>query len=111
MLVHVSTARDLGLLVRQRRQDLRLSQADLATRAGVGRPWVVAVEKGHARAELGKLLALLAELGLAVDLSAAGQPRAGDHSDAVDLDELLHEHDRRSSTSSNHRWNTWLTKS
>lgn len=92
----VSTPRELGLVVRERRHDLRLSQAELATRAGVGREWLVSVEKGHLRAELGKLLALLAELGLSLDLrpdtEIAVEP--GDDG-SVDLDKLLGEHDAR----------------
>ena len=95
--MRVGTPRELGLLVRERRQDLRLSQAELAAHAGVSREWLVVVEKGHARAELGKLLALIAELGLALDLSAEaeGDVMRGDHPEVVDLDRLLGEHDER----------------
>ena len=95
--MRASTPRELGLLVRERRHDLRLSQAELAARAGVSRPWLVAVEQGHARAELGKLLALLAELGLNLDLSPDADTRveSGDQPRVVDLDELLSEHDTR----------------
>ncbi|HVU90744.1 MAG TPA: helix-turn-helix domain-containing protein [Jatrophihabitans sp.] len=95
--MRTSTPRELGLLVRERRQDLRLSQAELAARAGVSREWLVAVEKGHARAELGKLLALLAELGLSLDLSpdADTEVTPGDQPEVVDLDRLLDEHDAR----------------
>jgi len=84
--------------VRERRHDLRLSQETLAQRAGVGRPWLVAVEQGHPRAEPGKLLALLAELGLSVDLSPDAEVSAepGDQPVTVNLDELLGKHDARS---------------
>lgn len=96
--MRANTPRELGLLVRKRRQDLRLSQAGLAARAGVSREWLVAVEKGHARAELGKLLALVAELGLTLDLSPDTEADAthGDQPELVDLDRLLGEHDERS---------------
>jgi HTH-type transcriptional regulator/antitoxin HipB len=92
------TPRELGLLIRERRHDLRLSQQDLAKRAGVSRPWLVAVEAGHPRAEVGKLLALLSELGLTLDLSpvqAGVPPEAGTESPVVDLDALLESHDAR----------------
>lgn len=95
--MRVATPRELGLLVRERRHDLRLSQEKLAKRAGVGRPWLVAVEQGHPRAELGKLLALLAELGLVLDLSpdAAASVEPDDQPTIVNLDELLGKHDAR----------------
>jgi y4mF family transcriptional regulator len=94
--MRASTPRELGLLVRERRHDLRLSQQDLADRAGVSRSWLVGVEAGHPRAELGKLYALLAELGLTLDLAPTptGQrPEPGDQPRTVNLDELLERHD------------------
>ncbi len=96
--MRASTPRDLGLLVRTRRHDLKLSQQDLANRAGVSRPWLVAVEAGHPRAELGKLLALFGELGLTLDLSPAATgalPEPGAQPRVVDLDELLESHDAK----------------
>lgn len=99
--MRVSTPRELGLLVRERRHDLRLSQAELADRAGIGRPWLIAVEKGHARAELGRVLTLLAELGLTLDLSpdANADVDPGTQPAILDLDALLEEHDARSGSS------------
>jgi HTH-type transcriptional regulator/antitoxin HipB len=96
--MRANTPRELGLLVRTRRHDLKLSQQDLATRAGVSRPWLVAVEAGHPRAELGKLLALVGELGLTLDLSPAQSAEAsgaGKESSMVDLDALLESHDTK----------------
>jgi HTH-type transcriptional regulator / antitoxin HipB len=95
--MRVSTPVELGSLVRERRHDLRLSQQELAFRAGVSRPWLVAVERGHPRAELGKLLALLAELGLILDLrpDTDAHVEPGSQPEMVDLDELLGEHDAR----------------
>lgn len=87
--MRVSTPHELGLRVRERRHDLRLSQQVLADRAGVSRPWLVAVEQGHPRAELGKLLALLAELGLTLDLSVAAGVLPADQPEVVDLDQLM----------------------
>ena len=99
--MRAATPRELGLLVRERRHDLRLSQQELAERAGVSRPWLVSVERGHARAELGKLLALLAELGLALDVSpdADVEVSSNDQLEVVNLDRLIGEHDRRSGRS------------
>ncbi len=49
----------VGAIVRAARLHARISQAELAQRAGVGRRFVVDVEAGHPRAELGKVLTLL----------------------------------------------------
>jgi transcriptional regulator with XRE-family HTH domain len=71
--VRVSTAEDFGSVVRERRHELRLSQQAAADRAGVNRSWLSAVEQGHARAELGKLLRLVRALDMVLDLA----PRSG----------------------------------
>lgn len=97
-LMRASTPRELGSLVRERRHDLQLSQQQLAHLAGVSRTWLVTVEAGHPRAELGKLLALLAELGLTLDLSPAQtreSPGPGTQPQVIDLDELLDAHDSK----------------
>lgn len=61
------------------------------------REWLVALEKGHAHAQLGKLLALLAELGLRLDVSPDTDVEVTpDQPEAIDLDQLLGEHDERS---------------
>lgn len=60
----VLTPADLGAVIRARRRSMRLTQAELAERSGVGRQWLVAVERGHSRAELGKVNAVLDATGL-----------------------------------------------
>lgn len=57
-------AADVGASVRTSRRAQGLTQAQLADQAGVGRQWLVALEKGHERAELAKVLAVLSALGL-----------------------------------------------
>ena len=90
--VRVHTPRDVGNLVRDRRHDLRLTQQQLADRAGVSRPWLASVEAGHPRAELGKLLSLLAELELVLDLSVPQDAPAA-QLPTVDLNAVLARHD------------------
>jgi y4mF family transcriptional regulator len=68
----VSTPADLGRVVRERRRALDLSQEQLADRAGVSRQWVVALEAGKERAELGLTLRLLRSLDLNVFVEEAG---------------------------------------
>ena len=68
----VTTTRDWGNIVRDRRRDLGMSQALLADRIGKARQWVVRFESGHAgSASLDSLLALLDVLGLDLRVDAA----------------------------------------
>ncbi len=52
----------LAVFVRQRRTELGLTQAQLADKVGVGREWVVRLEKGHPRLEVGMVLGALRAL-------------------------------------------------
>lgn len=71
------TPQDIGALIRQRRQDAGLDQAQLAEKVGVSRWWVTEIERGKARAELGLVLRTLTVLGvkLATHEAAAGTQR------------------------------------
>lgn len=76
--MHVRTPLDLGLVIRERRRALGLSQADLALEAGVGRQWLVAVERGKRRAEIGLVLRTLATLDLALAIAPVDRAPEGD---------------------------------
>ncbi|WP_217996495.1 helix-turn-helix domain-containing protein [Piscicoccus intestinalis] len=54
----------LGRAVRDVRKRQNLTQAELAHRAHVSRMFVIDLEAGHPRAELGKALAVLEALGI-----------------------------------------------
>ena len=86
---------DLGAAIRDRRRVLGLSQQALADRVGVGRQWVVAIERGKERAELGLVLRTLRALDLKLLLddgvespSGADAPAFG----AAELDALIERH-------------------
>ena len=64
---------DLGLIIRARRRKLGLSQSALAEKVGVGRQWLVGVEHGKARAEVGLVLRTLAALHLELSAYGIGQ--------------------------------------
>jgi transcriptional regulator with XRE-family HTH domain len=66
--MRVTTAEDLGNLVREKRQAAGMTQRQLAALAGVSRLWLVHVEAGHRGAEFGRVLQLVASLDLALDL-------------------------------------------
>ena len=74
--------RALGLAVRERRRELGLSQQALAERIGVSRQWVIDLEGGKERAELGLVMRALRGLALRVLV----EPLT---SDPLDLDALL----------------------
>lgn len=67
--MQMRTPVELGLILRGRRKDLGLGQEALAQQAGVSRQWVVEVEKGKPRAELGLVLRLMRVLGLLIDVN------------------------------------------
>ena len=66
--MRVTTAEDLGNLVREKRQAAGMTQRQLAALAGVSRLWLVHVEAGHRGAEFGRVLQLVASLDLVLDL-------------------------------------------
>jgi len=72
--VVIRNPKDLGLAIRDRRRELRLSQAELAKRVGVTRQWVIGIEQGNRSAEFGLVLKTATALGLTVDLQGRGQP-------------------------------------
>jgi y4mF family transcriptional regulator len=77
----IETAAAAGALIRAHRVDLGLTQQTLAEKAGVSRKFLIDLEAGHDRAELGKTLAVTAALGLS--LAATDPiPHGSDHDPA-----------------------------
>jgi y4mF family transcriptional regulator len=66
--MRAKTPVDVGLILRERRRALGLDQAALAERIGVSRQWLVEVEGGKARAEMGLVLRAFTALGLTLDV-------------------------------------------
>jgi HTH-type transcriptional regulator/antitoxin HipB len=91
--MHVRTPLDLGLIIRDRRRKLGFNQSDLAEKAGVGRQWLVGVEHGKARTEIGLVLRTLTALGLALSVDGGGdRDRKAQGQDAiapVDIDAIV----------------------
>jgi y4mF family transcriptional regulator len=87
--------RDLGLIVRARRNQLGWPQEQLADAAQVSRWWISTFESGKAHAELDLVLRVVGALGLELDVSTNGtKPVDGAPAlPAIDLDELLAHHD------------------
>lgn len=66
----VSDIEDMGIIARQRRQELRISQADLAALAGVTRQWLTRFERGNSEVSFSKVFAVLGALDLRVRVDA-----------------------------------------
>jgi len=67
--MRVRAASDFGALVAERREELGLTQSELAKRAGVVREWVVRLENGAPSVTVNRLLRVLRELKLEVNVT------------------------------------------
>ncbi|MHB1699796.1 MAG: helix-turn-helix transcriptional regulator [Acidobacteriaceae bacterium] len=67
--MRVRTATDLGAFIRERRVKLGMDQSDLAEKAGTSRKWIVEVEQGKPRAEIGLVLRTLKALGVSLEIA------------------------------------------
>lgn len=68
----VNTSHDWANMVRDRRADLGLTQADLAQRIGRARQWVVRFESGHSgSASVDSLMAVLNALDLYAEVDTS----------------------------------------
>ena len=83
----IRTPADLGT-IRDRRRQLGLDQATLAKRVGVSRQWVIAIEQGRSRAELGLVLRALEALGIRLNTGLNESPTART-TPAVDIDAIV----------------------
>jgi HTH-type transcriptional regulator/antitoxin HipB len=62
----IPTPKTLGARIKEARTEQGLTQEDLANLSGVGRRFISEVENGKGSAEIGKILLILAALGLAL---------------------------------------------
>jgi len=85
----VRTSADFGAVIRDRRKQLKLDQSTFAKRIGVSRQWVIEVEHGHARAELGLVLRAVDALDIRLDASIVQTNRRGSTGSAVDIDAIV----------------------
>lgn len=69
-MMRIRTAADFGAFIRERRTQLGMDQIALAKKAGTSRKWLVEVEQGKPRAEIGLILRTLKALDVSVDLKA-----------------------------------------
>ena len=63
----LKTVRDIAAVVKKRRQNIGWTQADLATRSGVSREWLIDLEKSKSTVELALVLRTLKALGIQLE--------------------------------------------
>jgi y4mF family transcriptional regulator len=91
--MEIKSIRNMAGAVRGRRRDLGLTQAELATRAGVSRKWVYEFEAGKPAAELRLIMRVLDALGFTLELGYQDDARS--NLTLSDLDSLIEEHRAR----------------
>jgi HTH-type transcriptional regulator / antitoxin HipB len=89
--MRMRTATDLGAFIRGRRTSLGMDQVTLAEKAGTSRKWLIEVEQGKPRAEIGLILRTLKTLGVSIDLQIDSLTKAtsNDKARATDINSLL----------------------
>ncbi len=87
--MRIRTPTDLGAMIRDRRTRLGLDQKSLADKVGVSRQWIVDVEKGKPRAEIGLLLRTIDALGILLAAGDAGTTKSRSGPPPVDIDSII----------------------
>jgi HTH-type transcriptional regulator/antitoxin HipB len=87
--MRIRTPTDLGALIRDRRAKLGLDQRALAKKAGVSRQWIVEVEKGKARAEIGLVLRTINTLGILLTVEEDAPAKKEGGAPTVDIDSIV----------------------
>jgi HTH-type transcriptional regulator/antitoxin HipB len=84
------TAEQLGAAIRLRRKEKNLTQIELAKLLGAERKWVIKLESGNSKAEIGLILRALEALDLRASLAGAEKPTTqGTLRNASRLDEVF----------------------
>jgi transcriptional regulator with XRE-family HTH domain len=87
--MRIRTTHDLASVMRGRRRELGISQAELAMRASVSRDWLNTFERGKRTVELSLVFRLVDTLGLEIELTVPDASEAADASASRRLDSIL----------------------
>lgn len=98
--MRLRSADDIGRLIRSRRKELELTQADLAELVGTTRAWVISAEQGKKRLELDLVLRTFEALDLVLDATPRRRARSApqsveDEPDTEVIFEIKHDPERR----------------
>ena len=69
------TPQQIGILIRQTRKSLGVTQRELALTSGTGLRFVIDLERGKETCEIGKALTVLQTLGIKLTLTPPGAPK------------------------------------
>lgn len=87
--MRIRTPADLGALIRDHRIRLGLDQRSLAHKVGVSRQWIVEMEKGKPRAEIGLVLRTLDALGIPLTTVEDGPAKEAGGAPIVNIDSIV----------------------
>ena len=65
---YIVNTKEIGTIIKQRRQSLKVKQLELSELAGVGINTLVAIDRGQGNPKLSTLLAIVDTLGLQLEL-------------------------------------------
>jgi HTH-type transcriptional regulator/antitoxin HipB len=95
----IRTASELGALIRERRLKFGFDQLALARKAGTSRKWLIEVESGKPRAEIGLILRTLKALGVTLSVadttSGIASGRTKTDTPSVDINQVIDSLKRR----------------
>ena len=90
----ISTPQNIGQTIRSRRKQLGWDQAKLADQVGVSRQWIINIEQGKPRAEIGLILRTLHVLDLPMYIGTVSNTETTDNkvatqSTSIDIDDII----------------------
>lgn len=83
--MEIQSVRELAAVIRGLRREKGWSQAELAREAGVGREWVIHLEKARPTVELGLVMGTLKALGVRIQI----EPQPTQSDPVIDLSRIL----------------------
>ncbi|GHU20330.1 putative HTH-type transcriptional regulator y4mF [Alphaproteobacteria bacterium] len=69
----IRTVKDLGIIIRNRRKEMKLSQVELAGLCGVGNRFIVDLEAGKPTIQFDKALYVAKNVGLEIQATQKGR--------------------------------------
>lgn len=70
--MNIASTEQLGILIRARRKELRVTQKDLAMTCGTGLRFIIDLEGGKPTCHIGKMLQVLQALGVKLQADCSG---------------------------------------